>query len=611
MSPPLEERRWAATPIWSGYSGGMICAFCGEETPTNPCGECGQSPLLNEQYRLSRVLGQGAVGTTYAAERLVDGRLVAVKEMPLRRAETDKARQLIEREVALLRQLDHPGIPTHDDDFMAGRGKHRALYLVQEYIDGTPLSEAIRSERLTEAEVLDILDALLPILGYLHSLRPPVIHRDIKPDNIMRRPDGALVLIDFGSARDAVKDPDLGGSTVAGTFGFMAPEQFAGDAMPATDLYALGMLAVVLLTRKEARGFQERASLEGWLKAASVSAPMQALIADLTAEAPADRPASAAAVQARIQAIRSPPRQALRPQPARPQPVPSVPRPVKSPPQTSLTEQSNLNVLWFAVLGLGVIVLLGLLGRTPSPPPAGGVETSEPRCGDAPCRPLAEGQLKGVTLGMSAPEVLSAFPDLASGEVPPDTVIPSRATLNIDDLLNRHQYSVSLPGTRYTISTSLLEQPAECDFQLAADDRVSRMSCTLTETSSSMSMHETFSLRLIMRLTEQYGSATQVNDDDSTSLSSIVSRDWGQKWWQDGDQLVVESTFSQVMDLPPTSTLSVTFTARQHTAVVTQHEQLAEKQYQEKKAQKERERAEAERQLLEQLKEDDLGSGDL
>src|SRR6185437_13327347 len=86
-------------------------------------------------------------------------------------------------------------------------------------------------------------------LDYLHGRAPPIVHRDIKPSNVIRRPDGSFALIDFGAVRDRMK-PE-GGSTVVGTFGYMAPEQFQGRAMPASDVYAAGATALTLLTGRE------------------------------------------------------------------------------------------------------------------------------------------------------------------------------------------------------------------------------------------------------------------------------------------------------------------------------------------------------------------------
>ena len=229
----------------------FICARCGEATRDDPCARCGESPILDGRYRLHQVLGTGSEGTTYRAGKIDGGRIVAVKEMPLRRARDDKSRELLHREATILRQLHHKAIPNYLDDFTAGAGKNRAFYLVQEFIDGSSLTDEEQDHRYDVSEVLAILDELLEILIYLHGLSPPVIHRDIKPSNVMRRRDGNLVLIDFGSVRDVMVDVEMGGETVTGTFGYMAPEQMMGDASEASDLYGLGALAVKLLSRRE------------------------------------------------------------------------------------------------------------------------------------------------------------------------------------------------------------------------------------------------------------------------------------------------------------------------------------------------------------------------
>jgi serine/threonine protein kinase len=94
-----------------------------------------------------------------------------------------------------------------------------------------------------------LLADLGEVLDYLHGRAPPIIHRDIKPGNVIRRLDAGFSLVDFGSVRDSLK-PE-GGSTVVGTFGYMAPEQFQGRALPQSDVYALGATALTLLTGRE------------------------------------------------------------------------------------------------------------------------------------------------------------------------------------------------------------------------------------------------------------------------------------------------------------------------------------------------------------------------
>ena len=259
--------------------------------------------LLAGRYRLERQLGRGATGTTFSAVRISDGVIVAVKEMPLR--ESVKARELIAREVRVLRQLHHPQIPAHVDDLVIDAGKHASFYLVLEFIDGVDLSREMEGHRYEEREVLDILIGVLPVLNYLHRLSPPVIHRDVKPRNIMRRADGSLVLLDFGAVRDAVTDRDLGGSTVAGTFGYMAPEQFRGDAEPGTDIYALGALAVALLTRKEPHTLADPSGVLVWAHHARVSASVARLLGKMLERDLRRRPSDAAMLLEEVRRVRA------------------------------------------------------------------------------------------------------------------------------------------------------------------------------------------------------------------------------------------------------------------------------------------------------------------
>jgi len=177
----------------------MICAACDEQTDQSPCHACDEDPLLAGAYRLEDMLGTGAAATTWRATRIADRRTVAVKEMVVSRARADKSTQLFEREARVLRQLDHPQIPAYLDDFCVGTGKVRSLCLVQEHVEGVTLAAELATHRYTEGEVLDICAELADVLGYLHGLSPPVIHRDLKPRNVIRRSDGVLVLIDFGA----------------------------------------------------------------------------------------------------------------------------------------------------------------------------------------------------------------------------------------------------------------------------------------------------------------------------------------------------------------------------------------------------------------------------
>ncbi len=231
---------------------GMICASCTETVElAESCPRCGAATALDGRYRLLEVVGHGAQGTTYRALRLRDDRELAIKELLVRKLATLKSLELFEREAEILRQLDHPAIPGLVESFSVEAPRSLGLYLVQEFIAGPSLAAEAEQKRYRADEVLEIVEELLEVLGYLGTLSPPVVHRDLKPANVLRRAsDGRLVLVDFGAVRAAM-DSAEGGSTVAGTFGYMAPEQFMGRATPATDIYGLGALALSLLSRRD------------------------------------------------------------------------------------------------------------------------------------------------------------------------------------------------------------------------------------------------------------------------------------------------------------------------------------------------------------------------
>ncbi|MCO4760819.1 MAG: protein kinase [Myxococcales bacterium] len=285
----------------------MICAACGEpnqDQQADVCGACGADPLLAGRYRLLGTLGHGGVATTYEAEQLSDGVHVAIKELLLRRMDAFKTKDLFHREAQVLRTLDHPGIPRYIDELTAGSGKHMAFYLVQELVRGQNLQAELSDKRQTEREVAATLAELAEILSYLHSLRPPVIHRDLKPSNVMRREaDSKLMLIDFGAVREAATTRGQGGSTVAGTFGFMAPEQFAGQASPATDLYGLGTTAVALLTHRSPQELLDATHELRWREVVSASPALTAILEELLVRDPAHRASDAAEVGRRLQAV--------------------------------------------------------------------------------------------------------------------------------------------------------------------------------------------------------------------------------------------------------------------------------------------------------------------
>jgi serine/threonine protein kinase len=203
----------------------------------------------HERYELGAPLGRGGQGHTYRAKDRESGETVAVKVITLRGAESWKPFDLFERECQTLRTLSHPGIPRYLDTY--AEEEEGRYYLVMELVEGRSLRDGLaEGELLSEPQLWNILHQALEILDYLHGRRPPVIHRDIKPANLIQRSDARLALVDFGGVRVALREE--GGSTVVGTFGYMAPEQLHGEATPATDIYGLGATLATLATGIEA-----------------------------------------------------------------------------------------------------------------------------------------------------------------------------------------------------------------------------------------------------------------------------------------------------------------------------------------------------------------------
>ncbi|MBD2431104.1 MULTISPECIES: serine/threonine protein kinase [Fischerella] len=214
--------------------------------------------LLDHRYQVIRVLATGGFGETYIAEdtKRPGNPVCVVKHLkPLSTDPSlfDTAKRLFHSEAETLEKLgNHDQIPR----LLAYFDENQEFYLVQEFIEGHPLNdELVPDETWTEGEVIDLLIEVLSILEFVHS--QGVIHRDIKPDNIIRRAcDNKLVLVDFGAVKKLRSAsgyaPGLGGgfsATVAiGTPGYMPTEQGQGKPRPNSDIYALGIIAIQALT---------------------------------------------------------------------------------------------------------------------------------------------------------------------------------------------------------------------------------------------------------------------------------------------------------------------------------------------------------------------------
>lgn len=265
------------------------------------CRFCGTTLLLQQRYRAIRPLSAGGFSRTFLGIDLGDGnRECVIKQFHCPTLEGEayqKAIDLFEREIERLQELGpHPLIP----DFYAAIEQDGRSYIVQEWVDGLTLEQELaQNTAMSEAQILQILKELLPVLHFIHEHR--VIHRDIKPANIVRRTcDRQLMLIDFGAAKVVDNASMHSSDTRIGSAGYAAPEQLYGQASFATDIYSLGVTCLHLLTAIEP--FDLYDCNEGkfvwrhFLVDKTISGELGRVLDRMTAAAPMQRYSSAIAV---------------------------------------------------------------------------------------------------------------------------------------------------------------------------------------------------------------------------------------------------------------------------------------------------------------------------
>ncbi|MEY2979119.1 MAG: hypothetical protein RLZZ435_3258, partial [Cyanobacteriota bacterium] len=283
-------------------------------TAVDPSDELPLGTIVDKRYKIVAVLGRGGFARTYRAQQLnCFDQEIALKEFcPDPRVVPDfsKARELFEREAKVLHQLQHPLIPQFYETIVEKRKGKRRFFLVQEYISGDNynfLRTCEYSQGMPEAEVKQLLRHLLSVLDYLHSQTPPVLHRDISPDNIIRcKATGLPKLIDFGAVKQLFHTLSDRPDTQIGKKGFAPPEQFLGHQYltPSCDLYALGSTAIVLLTGRSLNHLVSSAEEWNWeaYVPEGVSPEFAALLNRLTATIVNARFQSAQAVLAALNA---------------------------------------------------------------------------------------------------------------------------------------------------------------------------------------------------------------------------------------------------------------------------------------------------------------------
>lgn len=263
--------------------------------------------LIDNRYLIQNVLGQGGFGRTYlVVDKHCFDKFCVLKEFLPSLIKEDciqKSRDLFQREARILYQIDHPQIPK----FLACFEQEERLFLLQEYVQGKTYSSLLK-ERLvqqkqvfSESEMTQWLKDLLPVLDYIHHRN--IIHRDISPDNIILDSAKNLpVLIDFGVGKQSIEET-INLSTqaygrqksIVGKIGYAPHEQICmGQCFPSSDLYALGVTAVVLLTGKAPEALIDRYSLEWlWRDYIDVSHGFAEILDKLLANKPKDRYQSA------------------------------------------------------------------------------------------------------------------------------------------------------------------------------------------------------------------------------------------------------------------------------------------------------------------------------
>ncbi|MBW4489080.1 MAG: protein kinase [Trichocoleus desertorum ATA4-8-CV12] len=207
------------------------------------CGEPLQIQQLLGKYQVLQTLNHGEMGITYWAWR--DGQSVVLKTLNSEWSDHPQAKDLLAQEVNLLKQFDHPSFPRLINTFaLSGQP-----YFAMELIHGQSLAQDVAvNGPVPLAQAIAWMTEICEALDYLHNLTPPVLHRDLQPQNLIRRTvpvnGHALALIGFGSVKVGAAEP---GKPI-GTPGYMAPEQESGETSIASDLYALGPLLIYLLT---------------------------------------------------------------------------------------------------------------------------------------------------------------------------------------------------------------------------------------------------------------------------------------------------------------------------------------------------------------------------
>lgn len=243
--------------------------------------------IIDDKYEVLTQIGKGGMSVVYLAMDKRLNKQWAVKE--IRKTSSGKKNEVIVNslvaEANLMKKLDHPALPRIVDIIDNGE----TIYVVMDYIEGESLDKILKEYGPQPQDVvIEWAKQLCDALGYLHSQKPPIIYRDMKPANIMLKPEGNLKVIDFGIARE-YKETNLSDTTVMGTNGYAPPEQHGSRQTDArSDIYALGMTIHHLLTGADPRPADYMyAPIRQWNP--HLSSGLERVVDKCTALDPADR----------------------------------------------------------------------------------------------------------------------------------------------------------------------------------------------------------------------------------------------------------------------------------------------------------------------------------
>ena len=218
--------------------------------------------IIDGKYQILKEIGRGGMSVVYLAMDTHLNKQWAVKE--IRKKGSGKNDEIVVNsllaEANMMKRLDHPALPRIVDIIDNGV----TIYVVMDYIEGESLDKILNEfGAQPEDKVVEWAMQIADALSYLHGQKPPIIYRDMKPANVMLKPEGNIKIIDFGIARE-YKEQNLADTTVLGTKGYAPPEQYSGQTDPRSDIYALGMTMHHLLTGVDPRNGEAYASVRQW-----------------------------------------------------------------------------------------------------------------------------------------------------------------------------------------------------------------------------------------------------------------------------------------------------------------------------------------------------------